>query len=278
MSLLQGDDAVALVAARNGAEHADVLPLVLAVALQQSAVLRAPPVLRRTACAHLHQDVVLLGSLGVVFVQMGLAKRRIADQAGFHRWLGPIQAEVTGNHLLLPLCGALALLSFGRGGQERLHDATQLEILLQLQDGPQLELAHGAGVRGLGLLLGTERLLDALLAEAVTAAQRHRVPVQAQADGTAEFILQAGTPSKFFLSSCHGCRNGALARLRETKLKGRPWCCAPAGDPAQRLRVLPLRPLAGRQRHAPRPCKQLLSALAATLDVCPLSQAASLCV
>lgn len=252
MCLLQGDDAVAPVASRDRAEHADALPLILAVELHQLAVLLAPPLLHHTACAHLHQDVLLLGSLGVVFAQMGLAQRGVAGQAGFHRWLGLIQAEVTGNHLHPP-CRALTLFSFGSGSQKCLHDAAQLEILLQLQDGPQLDLAHGAGVRGLGFLLGTERLLDALLAEAVTAAQRHGVLVQAQADGTAEFILQAGTPCKFFLSFCHGCRSSALASLQETKLKVRPWHCAPVVDPAQRLQTLPLRPVIGRQKYALRP-------------------------
>lgn len=160
---------MALVAPCNGAQHADELPLILAEVLQDLAVLLAPPLLHRAARAHLHQDVVPVGGPGAVLVQVGLAQGGIADQARLHGRLGLVQAEVTGNCLSVFRRKALVLLPFV--GQIRLHDAAQMEVILQFQGGPQLDPTQRAGIGGLVLLLGAEHLLDTLLAEAVTAAE-----------------------------------------------------------------------------------------------------------
>jgi len=143
-----------------------------------------------------------------------------------------------GNRLCLALCRALALLSFGSGGQKRLHDAAQLEILLQLQDGPRPERAPGAG-RGKDL-----GLCWAAASRSCGHGSATRGPCADTADGTAALVLQAGTPSKPFLSFCHGSRDGLLASLRATKMKGvvprletRPRDRTPSPPPCDRPEI-----------------------------------------
>lgn len=92
-SLLHTDDLVVLVG-HDGAQDADAVPVVLAEALQQFAVLGALPLSQNLGMAGLHQHMAL-AVLAVVFAQVGLAQRGLAAQARLHRGLRVLEAEIT---------------------------------------------------------------------------------------------------------------------------------------------------------------------------------------
>lgn len=193
-SLPQTDDLVVLVG-EDRAQDADALPVILTEALQQFAVLGASPLSQNLPAAGLHQHVVLLGIPNVVLAQMGLAQGGFAAQARLHCGLGLLEAGITQDHLLwlaraFPLLLALPFLLFLLlllgSAQKLLHDVAEVEVGLQLPGGRVAERAAGRA------LLAPQRLLDAVPAEAVAAAQGQGVPVNVQADGTRQLFPQAG--------------------------------------------------------------------------------------
>lgn len=200
-SLPQSGELVVLVGAGDTAQHADADRVCLAVALQQFAMLGASPLSQKLSITGLHQDMIFQGALHAVLAQVGLAQGGLADQAGLHGWLGLLKAEITPDHLILlarifPLLFALHftlfLLLMSGSIQKLLHYAAELDVGLQLHSGVCLGVAQWAAERALPAMLVAMRLLDALLAEAVTTTQGHGVAVNAQADGTGQVLLQSG--------------------------------------------------------------------------------------
>lgn len=205
-SLLQADDLVALVG-DDGAQHADALRVTLTEALQQFAVLGASPLSQKLPVAGLHQHVALLPAPTVVLAQVRLAQRGFAAQARLHRGLRLLEAGITQHHLpglarAFPLLLALPFLLFlllARGSiQELLHNVAEVEVGPQLREGRVAERAPGRA------LLVAERLLDAVLAEAVAAARARGLLVDVQADGTGQLFLQPGHG----LCLGHACSSG----------------------------------------------------------------------
>lgn len=177
----------------DGAQDADALRVTLAEALQQFAVLRASPLSQKLPIAGLHQHVALLPVPAVVPAQVRLAQRGFAAQARLHCGLRLLEAGVTQHHLpglarAFPLLLALRFLLFlllVRGIiQEPLHDVAEVEVGPQLPDERVAERAPGRA------LLAPQRLLDAVLAEAVAAARARGLLVDVQADGTGQLFLQ----------------------------------------------------------------------------------------
>lgn len=186
------------VGASDTAQHTDADRVRPAVALQQFAVLGAPPLSQKMNITGLYQDMVFQEALCAVLAQVGLAQRGLAAQAGLHGWLGLLKAEVTRGHLvplarifplLFTLPFALSLLLTSESLQKLLHYAAQLDVGLQLHSGV---CAGGAQRADEGAGPAAAGLLDARLAEAVTADQGHGVVVDAQADGTGQQLLQPG--------------------------------------------------------------------------------------
>lgn len=201
MSLLQSDDLVVLVGAGDTAQHADANRVCLAVAFQQFAMLGASPLSQTQCITGLHQDMVFQGVICTVLAQVGLAQGGLTAQAGLQGWLGLLKAEITQDHLVLlgrtfPLLFTLhftIFLLFMSGSiQKLLHYAAELDVGLQLHSGACLGAAQRAAEKALRAMLVALRLLDALLAEAVTTAQGHGVAVNAQADGTGQVLLKRG--------------------------------------------------------------------------------------
>lgn len=245
--LLQRDDLVVLVGAGDTAHHADADRVRLAVALQQFAVLAASSLCQNLGVTGLYQDMVFQVGLCSVLAQVGLAQGSLAGQAGLHGCLGLPEARITKNHpifwartfvLIFTFHFTVFLLLLRGSIQELLHDAAELDVGLQLRGGVCLGVAQRAAERALRAKLAG--LLDALLAEAVAAAQGHGGAVNVQADGTGQLLRQPGQSGR----AGHGARgraaNGAAPRGTETESQGAaPRAGAAASSPCQGRSALP---------------------------------------